>query len=119
MKTRRQERMEALIQKEISEVIEQELDVFEGYFATVTAVEISADFRTAKIFYSVIGDEEKKKSFIKKIHQNKSQIRFALGNRIKFRSVPLFQFEYDENVARAARIEDILINIKQNEKRDE
>ncbi|MCP4482137.1 MAG: 30S ribosome-binding factor RbfA [bacterium] len=116
MKSRRQDRMEALIQKEISALIGYELDVFEGFFVTITGVDISRDFRNVKVLYSVLGNDEVKKAFIKKLHKHKAQIRFGMGQRINSRTVPLFKFEYDENVERAARIENILSEINRKEK---
>jgi ribosome-binding factor A len=112
MKSRRHERMENLIQKEISELIEHEMDIFEGYFVTITGVDISPDFRNAKVYYSILGDEETRNKFCKLLHSNKGQIRFHMGNKIDFRAVPMFKFVYDENVDKAARIENILSDIK-------
>ena len=114
MKHRRHERMEGLIQKEVSELIGNDLDVFDGFFITITGVDVSPNYRNVKIYYSVLGDDETKKKLAKTFAKCKSQIRFGMGNRINFRAVPEFKFLYDETVDRAARIENILSNVKKD-----
>lgn len=104
--------MAGLIKEKVSEVINQVLDKFFGYFVTITDVTISPDYMNVRISYSVLGGEEEKAKVKELFKKSQSKIRFELGNRIEFRRVPVFHFEYDETIERASRIENLLIKLK-------
>lgn len=112
MKNRRQERLCGIIKEKVSEVINHVLDNFFGYFVTITDVDISPDMMNVKISYSVLGSEEDKENVKALFKKCKSRLRFELGNRIEFRRVPVFNYEYDSTIERASRIENILLKIK-------
>jgi len=50
------------IKREVSQILQEELRDPGLGFITVTAVEVSPDLRQARIFYSVLGSPEQKKS---------------------------------------------------------
>jgi ribosome-binding factor A len=112
MQGRRQERLAGLIKEKVSEVINQVLDKFLNYFVTITDVAISSDNMNVKVSYSVLGGEVEKAKVKELFKKCQSKIRFEVGNRIEFRRVPVFHFEFDETIEKASRIENLLIKLK-------
>src|SRR3954469_23113957 len=79
---------------------------------TVTAVEVTRDLRTAKVFVSVMGaDADRARSF-EGLDSLAGHLRARIGKSLGLRSAPEILFRYDESVARAARIETLLAQIK-------
>ena len=77
-------------------------------FATITDVEVSADLRHAKVFVSVLGDQESKQNTIRGLVRGRKFIRGLLGDRIALRTVPQLTFHLDETAEQALRIETLL-----------
>jgi len=77
-------------------------------FATVTGVEVTADLKHAKVFVSVLGDEESKQSTMKALRRGHKYIRAVLADRITLKSIPELNFRLDETAERAQRIEILL-----------
>ena len=59
MQFKRKDRVGDQIKKEVSQIIQRELKDPGIGFVTITDVELSPDLKNAKIFYSVLGDEQK------------------------------------------------------------
>jgi ribosome-binding factor A len=81
-------------------------------FVTVTGVEITSDLRHAKVFVSVMGSEAEKAATFEGLASTASHLRSRVGRSLRLRVAPEIQFREDESVARAARIESLLANIK-------
>lgn len=108
MPTQRQLRVNNLIQQEVAAIIQHDLqDPLLG-FATITGVQVTADLRHARIFVSVLGDEQQKRDTIKALVRGRRYIRALLSDRIVLRTIPELQFTLDETAERAQRIEILL-----------
>jgi ribosome-binding factor A len=80
---------------------------------TVTAVEVTRDLRTAKVFVSILGDGDRARTF-EGLDSLAGHLRARLGKTLGLRSAPEILFRNDESVARAARIDALLSQIKEN-----
>lgn len=69
-------------------------------FVSVTAVRVSKDLRYAKVYISVLGDEEKKKGAIAALSSAAGFIRHEIGQRINIRYTPEFSFHLDNSIER-------------------
>ena len=83
----------------------------------MTAVEVTRDLRTAKVFVSVLGTDAERASTFEGLKSLAGHLRARLGRSLGLRSAPEILFRADESVARAARIETLLAQIK-NERSD-
>ncbi len=110
---KRSDRVAALIKEEISQIILQELQNTKSGFITITKVKVSDDIRHAKIYFSVLGDAEKKIKVKDTLDKAKGHIRSEIGHRIKIRFVPTIEFFYDDSAEYAEHIELLLHKIKQ------
>jgi ribosome-binding factor A len=111
----RKERVEDQIKKEVSLIIQRELKDPRAGFITVTAVELSSDLKSAKIFYSVLGDEESKDKSEQALKSASGFIQRQIGIRMRLRYTPQVIFKYDHSIERGARIEEILKEIRLKE----
>src|SRR3954469_1724740 len=80
---------------------------------TVTAVEVSRDLRSAKVFVSVMGTDQERKATLEGLSSLASHLRPRIGRALRLRLAPELTFLLDESVERAARIETLLAQIKE------
>lgn len=111
----RKERVEDQIKKEVSFIIQRELKDPRAGFITITAAELSADLKSARIFYSVLGDDESKVKSEQALKSASGFIQRQIGIRMRLRYTPQLVFKYDHSIERGARIDEILREIKQKE----
>lgn len=82
---------------------------------TVTAVEVTRDLRSAKVFVSVLGSDEDRHLTEEALAALAPRLRGHVGRALRLRSAPELYFRLDDSVARAARIETLLRQIKEQE----
>jgi ribosome-binding factor A len=116
MSSRRCERMAELVKEHVSKLVQFDIDDFADIFVTITNAKVSEDFKQVKVYYSVLGGEEVKLKTENLFKKYKSRLRFELGNRIEFRFVPEFSYIYDDTFEKAAKIEDLIKQQKEEEK---
>ena len=79
---------------------------------TVTGCEVTRDLRHAKVFVSVMGSDEERKQTFEGLASVASHLRSRVGRALRLRLAPEITFKPDESIAHAARIEDLLAQIK-------
>jgi len=80
---------------------------------TVTAVDVTRDLRTAKVYVSVLGSDADRATTFEGLESLAGHLRSRLGKTLGLRAAPEILFRHDESVARAARIESLLAQIKE------
>ena len=81
-------------------------------FVTVTGVDLTQDLRHAKVFVSVMGSDAEKAATFEGLASVASHLRSRVARALRLRVAPEIQFREDQTVARAARIESLLADIK-------
>jgi ribosome-binding factor A len=111
---RRPDRVAAAIKEEVARVLSRDVrdPRVTGAFVTVTGCEVSRDLRTAKVFVSILGDDDAKASARDGLTDLAPQLRGPIGRALRLRAAPEILFRIDESVAYAARIESLLAQIK-------
>ena len=79
---------------------------------TVTAVEVPRDLRTARIFVSILGSETERATTMDALASMTGHLRSRLAKSLRLRVAPELSFKVDESVARAARIELLLAEVR-------
>ena len=82
-------------------------------FVTVTGVEISPDLRHARVFVSVMGSDAEKQATFEGLASTASYLRSQVARALRLRVAPEIQFKEDESIAKAARIESLLAEIRE------
>jgi ribosome-binding factor A len=116
MEERRVGRIEEQLRMELSEIIEEIEDPRVG-LATVTAVKVSPDLRHARVFVSVMGNDEQRKKTMQGLNSAAHFARRALSQRLThLRRIPELTFAYDESIETGNRIDELLDQIKPENK---
>ncbi len=103
--SRRLERVNELLRQELSNLVARELsDPRLSLLLTITRVETSADLRSARVFVSVMGDEEEKNTAVSTLQSAAGFLRRALRPRLLLRYVPSLTFRLDESIEEGARM---------------
>lgn len=108
MSGRRPERIAEQIKEEVSLIIGGDLEDPRIAFVTVTDARVSPDLRHAKIFVTVLGDEQQIAESVEALNHAAGFIRHQLGAALRIKRIPELRFIYDETVETAARIEELL-----------
>ena len=103
--TRRTDRVNDLLQEEISDLIHHELkDPRIGGLISITEVDVSPDLRHAKVYVSVMGTEDEQLSTFQALHAAAPFLQRALRRRLTIRRTPELDFHPDDSMKRAAEI---------------
>ncbi len=113
MRTQRQRRVEELLKEEISRIMQFKMRDPRLGLVTVTDVEVSSDLKHARVFVSIYGGQVQINRSMECLTASAGFVRTTLGHSIKLRYTPEITFVYDESVARAARITQLLNQIAQ------
>jgi ribosome-binding factor A len=106
---RRAERVSNLIRKEISELLQEQVqDPRLDGFISITEVTTSDDLRNTKIYISVLGDEQKKNDALKGFEAAKGFFRNQLSKRLLLRQVPELMFLLDNSIERGNRMVNLI-----------
>jgi ribosome-binding factor A len=103
--SRRSERTCKLIQREISDLLEREVnDPRLSKFVSVTEVTLSPDLKYAKIYVSTLGSEVNKEDLLAGFNKASGFLRKELAGHLRLRQVPQLSFHYDDSIERGARL---------------
>lgn len=111
----RSDRVASAIKKEVSVIIHDELKDPRLGFVTITNVEVTADLRQAKIFFSVLGKEQEHKKTKEALDSAMGFIRKLIAQRIKLRFAPEILFREDRSSEYSVRIQEVLEEIKEKD----
>jgi len=113
---RRPDRVGAEIQAAIADLLTRgELrDPRIGYI-TLTGVKVSPDLRVARVFYSLIGNEEQRKATAEGLEAARGFVRREVTARVKLRVSPEIFFTFDESLGEGDKIERLLKQVRSKE----
>ncbi|CAN5430556.1 30S ribosome-binding factor RbfA [soil metagenome] len=77
-------------------------------FVTVTAVDTSPDLRSARIYVSVLGDEQTKEETMAGLQSGHSLLQAVINRDLHMKRTPKLRFVYDEGPERMERISRML-----------
>jgi ribosome-binding factor A len=109
------ERMDMLMQREISNILQFELKNPKLGFVTVTDVQCTNDLSQAKVYVSFLGKQDRNDAGLKILNQSKGFIRSTLAKRIKARKMPELISIQDTALANGNRIDEIVKQIHAKE----
>lgn len=115
MQYKRKDRVGDQIRKEVSQIIQRELKDPGIGFVTITDVELSDDLRNAKIFFSVLGDEQKRLDSSQALERAVSFVQHEIGRKMRLKHTPKIRFIYDHSLEKGARIEKALKELRLSE----
>lgn len=110
---RRVSRVGALIQREISQMLVNDIkdDRVGAGMVSVTDVQVSGDLQHAKIFVSIYGTEEARAETMDGLKAATGYVRRELGQRVRLRRTPEVMFVEDRSLERGDRVLSLLNQI--------
>jgi ribosome-binding factor A len=118
MAEHRIERLRELVKSEFGKMLQRDLKDPRIGFVSVTDVEVSNDYSHVKIFVSVLGDENVKRSTMEGLESAKGFIRTELGQRIRLRHTPEIHLIEDHTMERSSRIMELLNEVNKEKRSD-
>ncbi len=106
------EKMNHICQRAISEIIQFELKDPKVGFVTITDVQVTNDNSYAKVFVSFLGKQERAEAGLKALNRSKGFIRSALAKRLSIRKTPEIIFQLDNSLEQGNKIDRILADLK-------
>ena len=104
----RPDRVADQIRGEIGQLLAREVHDPGVGFVTITLVVVTPDLQLARVFYTVLGDENARRNSERALGRAAPFLRRHLGSRLRLRRVPELRFIYDEGVAGQDRIEQLI-----------
>ena len=109
MDTTRQQKINRLIQKELSEIFRKETAQLRGVLVTVSAVRVTPDLGLAKVYLSIFPSDQGAE-ILKNIKANIKNIRYDLGLKVgkQLRVIPDLSFYLDDSLDYLENIDRLL-----------
>ncbi|MBM7598555.1 ribosome-binding factor A [Virgibacillus halotolerans] len=104
----RANRVAVQMQKELGDILTRKIKDPRVGFVTVTDVEVTGDLQQAKVFISVLGNDQEKQESLLGLAKANGFIRAEIGQRIRLRKTPEITFEIDEAFEYGNRIDTLL-----------
>ncbi|HKI66462.1 MAG TPA: 30S ribosome-binding factor RbfA, partial [Solirubrobacterales bacterium] len=77
-------------------------------FVTVTSVETSPDLRSAKVYVSVLGDEDARQVALEGLRSSRGVLQSKIAAETRMKRTPTVSFHYDPTVEQGMRISQLL-----------
>lgn len=114
MQGNRLERVGHLIQMEISNLILHKMKDPRLGFVTVTRVHVTADLKSARVFFSAMGDEKAKRSSQQALENAAGFLQREIAAALKLRYTPRLTFALDDSLDRGMEIDRVLRNLDED-----
>jgi len=111
----RPEQLEDHVHFLLSTLIQRELRDPDLGFLTLTAVRLTGDRSIAKVYYTVLGEDDQKEKTRKALGRAAGFLRSKLAQRLDMRRVPELRFFPDEALEVGNHMEELFAKIKEEE----
>jgi ribosome-binding factor A len=109
---KRSQRVRHLLRAEVSEIIMKRIKDPRLGFLTVTDVDVTKDLKLARIYISILKDEEKDMT-MQILNSARNFVRGELAGRLKTKVIPLIEFRLDDTPRYGEKIEKLLKELKE------
>ena len=109
MEGTRLQKIERLLQKELSDIFQKQTQAMHGVLVSVSVVRVSPDLSVAKAYLSIF-PSAKGEELLKAIRANTKAIRYDLGQRVRLqlRKNPELSFFIDDSLDYIEHIDSLL-----------
>lgn len=103
--SQRQDRVNELLRREISAVIAKDYD-WPGQLVTVNEVDITQDFREARVWMSILGGYSQ--PVLDKLNRDHGRIQSRVMKRVVLKSTPILSFRQDTSAVKGVSMVNLL-----------
>ncbi len=105
----RTDRVADLVQTTLADIIQHE-DIAKSFgLVTIVDVKVSPDFSHARVYVSVLPEENAKQA-VDELNQFTKELRYLLAQAVKLRVTPNLKFFYDDSSVRGTHISSLIDN---------
>jgi ribosome-binding factor A len=104
----RMRRVNEVLREVVGSAIADDLEDPRIGFVTVTAVETSADLRSAKVYVSVLGDATERDDTLTALSSSHGVLQSRIAAETRMKRTPTLTFHYDDTIAKGVRISSLL-----------
>ena len=104
-------RVNELLQRELSDILRKQYQS-ETVAVTITEIRVAPDLRDARVFVSVIGDDDYLQRTLRWLRAHSLAFRHELGRRVVLKYMPRFEYVPDHSTEQGARILKVLDEIE-------
>lgn len=113
----RSARVSSQMQKELSSILQRDIDDPKLGFITINEVEVSKDLAVAKVYVTVLNaDEQGKRNNVKRLNELAPVIRHELAKRMRLRHMSELRFYYDDSFDTGMRVAELLSDLDKKDK---
>lgn len=105
-------RVAETIREILGELIEFEIKDPRIGMVTVTSLDLTPDLKYAKVYLSMLADDEKKQETLKVLNAASGFMRTELGKRIRLKSIPALEFFEDKSIEEGRKIDELISEIE-------
>ncbi|MGQ0813604.1 MAG: 30S ribosome-binding factor RbfA [Gemmatimonadota bacterium] len=113
--SRRIERLNEQVKREVSDILRSEVRDPRVGIVTVTEARVAPDLSIARVYVRPMGDEKEQEAALEGLAAASPYVRRELSKRLKVRTVPELRFEADKALDYGLHIEKLLSEIKKAE----
>ncbi len=108
----RNARVSSQMQKELSLILQRDIDDSRLGFITINEVAVTKDLAVAKVYITVLNaDEEGKRANVKLLNELAPVIRHELAKRMRLRHISELRFYYDDSFDTGMRVAELLSDL--------
>ncbi len=112
--TRRIQKVSSLLKKELTLILNNDLDepIISDNFVSISEIEISPDLYYCKIYITSAVEEEKKEKMVNGLNNLKGLIRHKLTQRVEMRRIPELTFKIDRALEKGLAVLKVLDKLR-------
>jgi ribosome-binding factor A len=114
MEHKRADRVADLILQELAEVLLRRVRDPRLAGITLTEVKVTPDLRHATVYYSLLGDDEKKSGVADGLESAKGFVKRELGKRLELKRMPNIVFHFDGSLEYGSHMERLISDLKES-----
>ena len=109
---KRTQRVNVLIQRELADIIHREITASNLGMLTISGVDISPDFKSARIYITVFGGSLGVKKTMEYLNEVTGMLRYHLSQRLSTRTTPRLHFLHDSSVEYGSRLSALIDSVR-------
>ena len=98
--------LQTQIQRALTDIYRRDVKDMSIGFLTITDVKLTNDFSYLTIYYTILGQDNKREAARKALERSKPFVRSRLASKVKMRKSPSIVFKYDESLDYGNKIEE-------------
>jgi ribosome-binding factor A len=108
----------ARLNRLFQEILAEELELIDDdrlHMVTIMSIDCEADLRRAVVYYDTLGGDEDDEAVLEALGEARHRLQGAIGRQARVKRTPELVFRPDEVARGAARLEEVLRSIRDDE----